>query len=212
MDSLGSPPQPDSIVLFPGPLALQWRGANGGEPRWQVNDNTLLVVPGSGDLISRHRFGDAFLHLEFLLPHEPHRGGQDRANSGVFLQGRYELQLLDSWEVDRPGPGDCGALYRQAAPLLDACRAPGQWQSLDVIFRSARRDEPARLTALLNGMVIHNNLVVLGPTAGALDDDVVAPGPLRLQDHGSAVAFRNIWLLPLPAEGSGDSQDEPRQA
>lgn len=198
-----------AVVLFDGRDFSGWRQRGSGAPvQWRIEGDAMVVVPGSGDVVSTETFEDAFLHLEFRLPDMPEARGQARANSGVFLQGRYEIQVLDSYGWATPGKGDCGAVYNQFAPLRNACRPPLQWQSYDIAFRAARVGdggevlEAARLTVLHNGLIIHNNVVLQGVTGGAADHAVGTPGPLRLQDHRNEVAFRNIWLLRLPSAGS----------
>jgi hypothetical protein len=193
-------PPTNALVLFDGGTGGggldAWCDASGAPARWAVEGRELRVVPGAGDLFTRRDFGDFQLHLEFWLPQMPESAGQDRANSGVYLQGRYELQLLDSFGME-PTDDGCGALYRQAAPLWNACRRPEVWQSLDVAFSGAAggRGRP-RMTVFLNGILIHNNLTIAAPTAGAIDDGEGTSGPLRLQDHRCAVRFRNIWAVP----------------
>jgi hypothetical protein len=193
--AVGVAPPSHAIVLFDGSDLDGWIDAGDGTPQWGRDGDQLIVGPGRGDIFTRRTFSDFQLHLEFWLPEMPEANGQDRANSGVYLQGRYELQLLDSFGME-PVDDGCGALYKRAAPLWNACRRPEVWQVLDVAFTSRRDDEPARLTAFLNGVLIHNNLLIAGPTGGALDEDESEPGPLRLQDHGCAVRFRNIWIAP----------------
>jgi hypothetical protein len=134
--------------------------------------------------------------------------GQGRGNSGVFLQGRYEIQVLDSYGIAaEPGKGDCGALYNHAAPLVNACLPPEQWQSYDVVFRAPRfegrgnKTENARVTVFQNNTVIHNNLEIPKQTGGALDENYAAPGPILLQDHHNRVRFRNVWIVPLAPAG-----------
>jgi len=196
----------DAVVLFDGKDLVNWRQPNGRPAAWQVKDGQMTIT--RGNIISKETFGDALIHVEFRIPYEPQAHGQERANSGVYLQGRYEIQLLDSYGIKIPGKGDCGAVYGQYAALVNACKPPLEWQSYDAIFRAARVDEsgkvtePARITVLQNGTVIHNNVELLGPTAGAMDSDVGKPGPLLLQDHGSPLQFRNIWLVHLPLKGS----------
>jgi hypothetical protein len=152
----------------------------------------------------------------------PDKKGQARGNSGVYLQSRYEIQVLDSYGIREPGSGDCGAVYSQYAPLVNACKAPLQWQTYDIAFRAPRFDsgshamtEPARVTVLQNGILVQNSQVINGPTHvvkpkknadGTVTppppstDDLSTPGPIRLQFHGNTVAFRNIWIVPMPTQ------------
>ena len=200
---------PDSaVILFDGKDLSNWTKLDGGAPAWEVADNAMTVTAGEGDIVSREEFTDFLLHLEFMTPDMPDATGQAKGNSGVFLQGRYEIQVLDSYGIDVPGMGDCGAIYNQFASLVNACKPPLEWQTYDVIFRAARVNESgeieenARVTVLQNGIVIQNNVQIQGATGGATDDDAAAPGPLRLQDHGNPVKYRNIWVVPLPLKGS----------
>ena len=205
---LTQPPR-DAVILFDGGDLSNWRHRRTGEPaRWTAADGAMTVVRGTGDVVSVATFRDALIHLEFREPDLPQATGQAKGNSGVYVQGRYEIQVLDSYGWKVPGTGDCGAVYDQFAPLSNACRPALQWQTYDVIFRAARVDpsgalrERARITLLHNGVVIQNNVILHGPTGGALDHDVGAPGPLLLQDHGDPVSYRNVWFVPLPLEGS----------
>ena len=202
-----TPPEA-AVVLFDGKDLSNWTKFDGGAPAWEVADNAMTVTAGGGDIVSREEFTDFLLHLEFMTPDMPDATGQAKGNSGVFLQGRYEIQVLDSYGIDVPGMGDCGAIYNQFASLVNACKPPLEWQTYDVVFRAARVDESgeieenARVTVLQNGVVIQNNVQIQGATGGATDDDAAAPGPLRLQDHGNPVKYRNIWAVPLPLKGS----------
>ena len=204
---LAKPPS-SAVVLFNGKDVSNWRTRDGRPAGWNVSDGILHVVPRTGDIVSQERLLDFFLHLEFRCPGMPEAKGQARGNSGVYLQGRYEIQVLDSYGINVPGMGDCGAIYNQFSPLVNACRPPMTWQTYDVIFRAARVSdagevqEKVRLTLLHNGLVIHNNVELPGVTGGAVDDRVGEPGPLLLQDHGNLVAYRNIWAVPLPLKGS----------
>ena len=200
---------PDTaVVLFDGKDLSNWTKLDGGAPAWEIADGAMIVTAGGGDIVSRERFADFLLHLEFMTPDMPDATGQAKGNSGVFLQGRYEIQVLDSYGIDVPGMGDCGAIYNQFASLVNACKPPLEWQTYDVIFRAARVgesgeiEENARVTVLQNGTVIQNNVQLLGATGGAADEDAAEPGPLRLQDHGNPVKYRNIWIAPLPLKGS----------
>src|SRR6185436_14042572 len=175
--AVGVTPPSNALALFEGNDLAAWVDAQDHPARWRVEEDHVTVDPGRGDILTRRSFGDFQLHLEFWLPEMPEASGQDRSNSGIYLQGRYELQILDSFGME-PTDDGCGALYKRAAPLWNACRRPEVWQSLDVAFSSRRPDGPARLTAFLNGVLIHNNLAVPGPTGGAIDDDEMAPGPL----------------------------------
>jgi len=200
-------PPAGAMMLFSGESLEGWKARRGGPARWKVQDGMVEVVPGTGDIMTQEEFQDFYLHLEFRCPDMPEATGQAKGNSGVFLQGRYEIQVLDSYGVSIPGKGDCGAMYNQHAPLVNACRPPLEWQSYDVVFRSARVAdgtlvERARVTVLQNGQVIHNNVEMQGPTFIAVEGEEGSPGPLLLQDHGDLVAYRNIWVVPLPEKGS----------
>ena len=195
-------PPDTAVVLFDGKNLSNWTKLDGGAPAWEVADGAMTVTAGGGDIVSREQFNDFLLHLEFMTPDMPDATGQAKGNSGVFLQGRYEIQVLDSYGIDVPGMGDCGAIYNQFASLVNACKPPLEWQTYDAIFRAARVgesgeiEENARVTVLQNGIVIQNNVQMLGATGGATDEGAAEPGPLRLQDH------RNIWVVPLPLKGS----------
>lgn len=207
MDTCLASPPPNATVLFNGKDVANWTTRDGSPAGWKAEDEVLHVVPGTGDIMTRDRFTDFFLHLEFRCPDMPEATGQGRANSGVFLQGRYEIQVLDSYGINIPGLGDCGAIYNQFSPLVNACKPPMKWQTYDVAFRAPRRNENGdlegvRMTVLQNGLAIHNNIILPGVTGAAIDEKVEEPGPLLLQDHGNTAAFRNIWLVTLPPEGS----------
>ena len=138
----------------------------------------------------------------------PNAKGQGRGNSGIGLQGVYEIQVLDSFGIAEPGTGDCGAVYNQTAPLTNACKAPLEWQSYNIIFRAARfkdgkKSENARVTVFQNGILVQNNTEIPGGTGiGGEEPKTETDGPIVLQYHGNDVQFRNVWIKPLPEHGS----------
>lgn len=195
-----SAPPADAVVLFDGGDLSAWRQGD-SEPAWEVEDGAMKVT-GGGSIRTRQEFGDCQLHLEFATPAEVRGSSQGRGNSGVFLMGRYELQILDSFENRTYPDGQCAAMYGQYPPMVNASRAPGEWQTYDVVFHAPRFEdgevkEPARITVLHNGVLVHHDRAFLGGTAHRRVAEY-APhgpkGPLQLQDHGNPVRFRNIWI------------------
>lgn len=197
------PPMNDtsSIILFDGTSFDGWTARNGEPSPWTVTDRHDVIVAG-GDAMTRAHFGDCQIHVEFFLPELPGRDGQARCNSGVYVHGRYEVQVLDTFGVE-PYMGSCGALYGIAPPMVNASRPADTWQTYDIVFRAPRFDdagavtENPRITVMHNGVVIQNNVELPSVTAGGLDAAMVAEGPLLLQDHGDPVRFRNIWVRKL---------------
>jgi len=192
----------DAIVLFDGKDLSAWTKCDSGGPApWKVENGYMRV--GGGYICTRESFGDCQLHIEFWLPLMANRTGQARANSGVYLQGLYEVQVLDSYGL-KSQSDDCGAIYGVAAPLVNACRPPEHWQSYDIIFRAPKFDRegkqvsPARMTVLQNGVLIQENVEIPQSTTSATTRDPKQPGPLMLQDHGCPVRYRNIWIRRLP--------------
>jgi hypothetical protein len=169
-------------------------------PRWTIRDNVMQVLPGSGSILTKQKFNDYHLHLEFRSPFMPEATGQARGNSGVYNQGRYEVQILDSYGLEGKD-NECGGIYKVAAPKVNMCAPPTQWQSYDIDFRAARYDkagnklEHARITVVHNGVTIHEKLEIPIPTQSGLDTDMSIPGPVFLQDHSDLVQYRNIWLV-----------------
>ena len=201
------------VPLFNGKDLAGWTGINGTRPEWQVSDGYLEVVPGKADIWTKQTFGPDFkLHVEFWLPLMPSARGQTRANSGVFLQGRYELQILDSYMNDTYPDGSVGALYRQITPdkeaLQKAIRPPKQWQSYDISFHAPRVDETGKVTAKGRITVVLNDVTIINDgqfdkaTPGGTEDKLDTPGPIRLQEHGAKVRFRKIEIKELPAKPS----------
>jgi hypothetical protein len=201
-----APPPSDATVLFDGTHLAHWRAGDGSAARWKIEDGAMEVVAGRGALFTRAAFGDCQLHLEWASPARVSGEGQDRGNSGVFLMDRYEIQILDSFRNRTYADGQAAAIYGQFPPLVNASRPPGEWQAYDIVFRRPRFDRggkllrAARLTVLHNGVIVHDNVELTGPTGHkerppyAAHPDAL---PLRLQDHGNPVRFRNIWIRKL---------------
>ena len=208
----GQPPS-DALVLFDGRSSDAWEPVKAGAAMWPMVDGAL-VVPAShpGDIQTKRSFGDIQLHLEWRAPADVSGEGQGRGNSGIFFMGRYELQILDSYENPTYVNGEAGAVYKEHAPLVNASRRPGEWQVYDVVFVAPRFDasgklvHPARLTAFHNGVLIQYDVALTGPTpnAATFHQATLPPYeahpdrlPLLLQDHRNPVAFRNIWVREL---------------
>ena len=203
---VGQAPPSDAIVLFDGKDLAQWQAEDGSAAKWVVRDGFVEVKPGTGMLVSRRGFGDAQLHIEWATPTPPKGEGQERGNSGIFLMGIYELQVLDSYQNDTYADGQAGAIYGQSPPLVNATRPPGQWQTYDVVFHrphfkaDSSVERPARMTVFLNGVLIQDNFELSGPTAHQRRPPYSAHAdklPLKLQDHGNPVRYRNIWIREL---------------
>ena len=200
----GQPPS-DAIVLFDGRDLSAWTARDGTPAPWRAADGALVVEPGTGDLLSREKFCDVQLHLEWMVPEpDPTTTGQQRSNSGVFLQDRYEVQVLDSYQNPTYVNGQAAAVYKQAPPLVNAMRPPTQWQTYDIIFTAPTFEgeqvvTPALVTVLHNGVLVQNHTELQGPTLFIGKPSYKAHGcaPIRLQDHRNPVYFRNIWVRPL---------------
>ena len=195
------PPPSDAIVLFDGKDLSHWQN-----DKWKVEDGAMTV--NGGDNQTKDSFGDMQLHIEWSEPDDVKGDSQGRGNSGIFLMGHYELQVLDSYQHPSYADGEAGAVYGQTPPLANAMRPPGKWQVYDVIWTAPRFKEdktlesPAYITVLHNGVVVQNHTALIGATVHkqlAKYEWHEATGPIRLQDHGNPVHFRNIWVRPLPA-------------
>ena len=202
--SLGAkPPAMDdrTVILFDGRDFSRFTNKDGQLSGFKVDASKGIAIAAGGDTISKETFGDFQLHIEFLCPVSD-KEGQARSNSGVYLHGRYEIQVLDTFGQP-PADNFCGGIYKIATPLVNASRPAGQWQTYDVTFRAPRFNdagdvkENPRVTVLHNGIVIHNNVELPGTTAGGIDQVMVKEGPLLLQDHGDPVEYRNIWVRRL---------------
>jgi len=200
----GLPPS-DAVILFDGKDLSAWQSASGkGEAKWKVENGYMEVVPGTGDIQTKQEFGDCQIHLEWAAPSVVKGESQGRGNSGVFIMGRYEIQVLDCYDNPTYADGTTAAIYGQYPPLVNACRKPGEWQTYDIIFTAPRFQgihvTPARVTVLFNGVVVHNCQAILGPTQHRQLPPISpqpSSGPLRLQDHGDLVRYRNIWIREL---------------
>ena len=198
---LGGPPS-DAIVLFSGKDLSQWKNEKGGDPKWRLEEGAM-VVNGTGSLVSKETFGDCQLHVEWATPSKVEGSDQGRGNSGVYLQGRYEIQVLDSYNNKTYFDGQAGAYYGHSAPLVNASRKPGEWQSYDILFHPPRNDAegkviPGSFTVFHSGVLVQDHVPVQGKATTAAQFTGVTPkGPLVLQDHGNPVRYRNIWIRPL---------------
>jgi hypothetical protein len=206
-DHVGASPS-DATVLFDGKDLSKWKAADGGPAKWKVGDGYFEVAPGTGDMYTKDAFGDSQLHVEWSAPNPPRGQDQDRGNSGVFLMGLYELQVLDSYHSATYADGQAAAIYGQYPPLVNACRPPGEWQAYDVIFRGPRFEtsgkvaRPAFITVLQNGVLVQDHVRIMGPTEHMRRPPYhVTPDklPMKLQDHNHPVRYRNIWIRELPA-------------
>ena len=205
----GQPPS-DAIVLFEGKDISQWEYKDGRAAAWPIVDGILICKSGTGNIYSKRKFGSAQIHVEFAVPSMPNAHGQARANSGVYLQGRYEIQILDSYDNPTYANGSGGALYGQYAPLVNVSRPPGEWQVYDIIFHAPKCGTdrqvatPGTVTVLYNGVLVQDNVTIRGRTTSSDNTDPCEDGPLMLQDHyhpdvkETFMQFRNIWVRPLP--------------
>lgn len=196
----GGPPA-DAVVLFDGKDMSKWNGAD----KWTVKDG--IVIAGPGEVTSKDVFGDCQVHVEWTSDTKAEGTGQGRSNSGVFLMGKYEVQVLDSYANETYFDGQSGAIYKQSPPLANVCRKPGEWQTYDIIwkaprFKDGKLESPAFITLLHNGVVVQNHFQLEGdtpyhrPPAYAPHAD---KGPIALQYHGNPVSFRNIWVREIKA-------------
>ena len=192
-----------AIVLFDGKNLDQWAQTDGkSKPNWRLTPPNAVQVHG-GNMITRQKFDGRFkLHVEFRVPYMPKAKGQGRGNSGIYLQGRYEVQVLDSYGLESQ-TDDCGGIYKVAVPKVNACKAPTVWQAYDIdfkapVYRDGKKIEPPKITVTHNGQLIHENVsITVDNTVAGLGGDPSKPGPIMLQDHGNPVQYRNIWLVPV---------------
>jgi hypothetical protein len=202
--SPGKPPS-DAVILFEGSDLSGWQGRDGKDAAWMVEDGCMEVVPGTGDIQTRERFGTCQLHLEWAAPAKVKGEGQGRGNSGVFLMTRYEIQVLDGYDNPTYADGITAAIYGEYPPLVNACRKPGEWQTYDIFWVAPRFNgvdlvSPAYVTLVHNGVLVHHHVPLMGPTGHRNVYRYEAHAPedaLRLQDHGDLVRYRNIWVRRL---------------
>lgn len=199
----------DAIVLFDGKDLSKWKSDNGGGPaKWEVKNGVFTVKKGTGDIRTVQEFNDFQLHIEWLIPAGITGKSQARGNSGIFLQGVYEVQVLDNYNNRTYANGQAGSIYKQSPPLKNAMRAPGEWNVYDIIYSAPRFKEdsslyaPARVTVIHNGVVVQNNTTITGhtPYIGLPKYTFHGKGPIKLQDHGDPsepISFRNIWIREL---------------
>ena len=196
----------DAKVLFDGKDLSQWKSANKNEPaKWTVADGAFTVLKGTGDIETKDVFDDYQLHIEFRTPAEVKGNGQGRGNSGIFMQGVYELQVLDSYNNSTYSNGSAGSIYKKTMPLVNASRKPGEWQTYDIAYTAPKFNKdsmpitPAYITVFHNGVLIQNHTPIIGttPYIGAAQYQVHGKGPILLQDHGNPISFRNIWIREL---------------
>jgi len=204
----GKPPA-DAIVLFDGKDLSKWVADKGGAAAWKVENGYMEVVKGTGGIHTTQGFGDCQLHVEWMAPKPAVGESQDRGNSGVFLMGRYEVQVLDSYQSKTYADGQASALYGQFPPMVNASRPPGEWQTYDIVFERPRFgadgtvQKPARVTVFHNGVVVQHGETLSGPTAHKARPPYKAHAdklPIGLQDHSHPVRFRNIWIRELQLE------------
>lgn len=208
--SLGAKPPAGAVVLFDGSDLSQWIGRDGKPAEWIVENGAMKVgkrlpdgkITRGGDIIAKPTFEDAKIHIEFMTPFMPTARGQARGNSGVYVQGLYEVQVLDSFGQP-PRDNEAGGIYKTAVPKVNASLPPGEWQTYDITFHAPRRsdsgkvEKPAQISVVYNGTLIHDKVDIKEPTFGNAGNDPAKPGPILLQDHGNPVQFRNIWFVPI---------------
>jgi hypothetical protein len=196
----------DAIILFDGKDLSKWESEKGGPAQWKVKDGCFTVIPDMGSIQTKQSFGDVQLHIEWRAPFEAKGDGQDHGNSGVYLQKRYEIQVLDCYTNTTYVNGQTASIYKQYAPLVNACKPTGEWQTYDIIFMAPRFNDngtlfaPATITLLHNGVLVLNHVILQGATEYIGLPKYIAHDlkqPLLLQDHGNPVSFRNIWVREL---------------
>lgn len=203
-DKPAKPPR-GAVVLFNGKDLSAWVSRDGRSPaRWEITpDGAMQVKAGTGHIVTREEFGSFRLHIEFNIPSMPQASGQGSGNSGVYLHGLYEIQVLDSYQNETYAKGGCGAIYGIKDPDKNVARPPGQWQTYDIIFIAPKFDDSGnvvanpKVTLRWNGVLVHDNVEIPHITVGGIGSKMRATGPILLQDHGNPVKYRNIWIQPI---------------
>ncbi len=196
----------DAVVLFDGKNLDHWQSVNSKDPAaWTLADGVMTVKPGTGPIQTKEAYGNFQLHVEWRTPSPATGDGQNRGNSGIFLQGLYELQVLDSYHNNTYIDGTAGSIYKQYPPLVNVSRPPGEWKTYDIYFTApifngdGSLKSPAYVTVLQNGVFVQDHAAIKGTTFTAEPTyEKHGPLPLVLQDHGCLVSYRNIWIRPLP--------------
>ncbi|MCK4291653.1 MAG: DUF1080 domain-containing protein [Planctomycetes bacterium] len=201
---MGAKPPKGAVVLFTGKDFKEWKCTkvkDGDDSvKWELVDGAMCVTRGGGNIITRKQFNDVKLHVEFRSPFMPEKRGQGRGNSGVYLQGRYEVQVLDSYGLEGKD-NECGGIYKVRAPRVNMCAPPTQWQTYDITFTApkfnaeGKLEERAKMTVVHNGVLIQDKTEVGGSTTASAGGKASEPGGVYLQDHGNKVEYRNIWLV-----------------
>lgn len=202
----------DAAILFDGSGISKWKSSKGGDVSWEIENGHMTVRPGAGDIETRDSFGSFQLYIEWRSPMNMEHKGQDRGNSGIFLQNRYEIQVLDAYQNPTYVNGMAGSIYKQYAPLENPAKKPGEWQSYNIAYKApAFNDDgslksPAYVTVIWNGVVVQNNTEIKGhtPYIGLPEYTAHGDAPIRLQDHNSKVSYRNIWIRELNSPQSSN--------
>jgi len=201
----GTPPS-DAIVIFDKETLQKFEGVEGGAAQWTVEGNYFTVNPGAGNILTKEHFGDIQLHIEWRTPPEDaDKEGQKSGNSGIYLMGKYEIQVLNSFRNETYPDGQAGAVYRQHPPLVNASQKPGEWQQYDIVFYAPKYntdstvEKAGRITVFHNGVLVQHYAEISNPTIAHNEQlSLTAPkGPLMLQDHNNKVSYRNIWIREL---------------
>ena len=212
----GQPPS-DAIVLFDGTSFDNWSADNGEPTKWALKDGAMESVRGAGSIRTKQSFGDCQLHVEWASPAEVKNGGQGRGNSGVFLMGQHEVQVLDSYDSPTYPDGQAGSVYAENPPMVNACRKPGEWQTYDIIFHQPVWEGdvmkfPGSVTVLHNGVLVQDHWELEGLSTHCQRRPVSKygeKGPLKFQDHGDPVRFRNIWIREIPSRYANTTHGGP---